>query len=288
MIGYLYWDPQREMFSFPIPLLDRPILWYGFLFAAGFFVGYWVLVYLLKGFLRTDKKRAASLAEKITLYVMIGAIVGARLGDVFFYQDPATYLRDPLSIIKVWQGGLASHGGAAGILIALFILSRKIPFSWLTLLDWVVIPTALVGCFIRVGNFFNQEILGKATQVPWAVIFGHPADGSAIVPRHPVQLYEALYYLCVFVVLWSLWRARPLASPKQSILGIRQPGRTAGLFLILVFGFRFLIEFLKLEQSALLSSSSSLDMGQWLSLPLVALGFFLFFSSPLRSERTQR
>jgi phosphatidylglycerol:prolipoprotein diacylglycerol transferase len=268
MIGYAYWNPPREMFPFNLPLIDRPILWYGFLFAAGFFVAYWVLVYLLKGFLRTDKKGAVSFAEKISLYTILGGLIGARLGDVFFYQSPAEYLRDPLSIIKVWEGGLASHGGAAGILIALFLLSRKLRFSWLSLLDLAVIPTAIAAFFIRIGNFFNQEILGTPTQLPWAIIFGHPADGSAAVPRHPVQLYEAFYYLSVFFLLGYLWRSKP---------SLRQPGRMCGLFLILVFAFRFLIEFLKLEQSALLTSVSFLDMGQYLSLPLIVLGFFLFY-----------
>lgn len=270
MIHYIFWDPAREMFSFNLPLLGRPLLWYGFFFALGFFLGYWVLAYLLQGFLSADKKKARQYAERITLYVIVGTLIGARLFDVFFYQSPSAYLNDPLMIIKVWEGGLASHGGAIGALIALAILARKIKIRWISLIDLVVIPAALGGAFIRIGNFFNQEILGKVTDLPWAIIFGHPMDGTVPVPRHPVQLYESFYYFAFFGLLLWLWRAKP---------ALRKPGKMSGLFFILVFSFRFLIEFLKTEQSSLLTSSAPLDMGQWLSLPLIGLGFYLFYKA---------
>ena len=254
------------MFQFKLPLLDRPILWYGFLFATGFLIGYWVFVYLLKHVPEKDVKiQAKTLTEKLTFYVIVGTIVGARLGDVFFYHSPTTYLRDPLSVLKVWTGGLASHGGALGILVALWIFSRRYPLlSWSRWLDLVVVPTGLVGFFIRIGNFMNQEILGTVTNVPWAIVFGHVADGSFPVPRHPVQLYEALFYLLIFGLFLGLFHLRRFRS-----------GRIAGLFLMLVFAFRFAIEYLKEEQSHLLTPDAFLDMGQLLSLPFLALGAYL-------------
>lgn len=282
MLAYFYWDPSREMFSFPIPFLDRPILWYGFFFAFGFFVGYIILLYLLKRYLvlfpshAHDSKRklrseCISIADRLMIYVVIGAIIGARFGDLIFYQN-WSYLREhPLSALKVWEGGLASHGGSIGIMIALLILGRKIQktypmLSWFTLLDLVVVPTAFAGCLIRIGNFFNQEILGTQTTVPWAVIFGHAADGTPPVPRHPVQLYEAAFYLLSFVALLSI---------SQYSHWLKKPGKITGLFLVLVFGSRLLLEILKLEQSALITGNSLVTMGQYLSIPFVLLGVYL-------------
>jgi prolipoprotein diacylglyceryl transferase len=273
-LSFLFWDPSREMFPFQIPFLGRSILWYGFFFALGFFLGYWVLRALLKSCFQGPAKqvhaKVVSFSERMTLWVIIGAVVGARIGDLLFYQQWSEILHDPLIVIRVWQGGLASHGGVLGILCALFVLSRrtKKEFSWLRLVDLTAIPAALGGTCIRVGNFFNQEILGKATNLPWAVIFGHPADGSAAVPRHPVQLYESVFYLITFFLLYALWKYLPAQ---------RKEGRTTGLFLILVFGFRFCIEFLKVEQSVLISPHSFFTMGQYLSVPFIVLGIILMF-----------
>ncbi len=256
------------MFHFRVPFLNRPILWYGFFFALGFFLAYWVLIHLLKRYLGQREKSlgASKLAEKMTIYVMIGAVVGARLGDVLFYQDLSLIAKDPLSIIAVWQGGLASHGGAVGILIALWLFSRSAKIPFLRSVDFAVVPTALAAVCIRTGNFFNQEILGIPTGLPWGVIFGHPADGGPLVPRHPAQLYEAMWYCVVFIALLIYARSHPKFERK---------GRLTGFFLILVFGFRFLIEYLKVEQSVSLSTASCLTMGQWLSIPFVLLGVYL-------------
>ncbi len=275
MLTFFYWDPSPEMLPFDLPFLGRPVLWYGFLFALGFFLGYFVLVQMIKRVLNEKKLihlKAQEIAEKITLYVALGALIGARLGDVLFYQDWHQIAIDPVSIIEFWNGGLASHGGAVGILIALWLLQRNLnkKYSWLNwklLFDLIVIPTALAASCIRIGNFINQEILGTQTTVSWAIVFGHPADHSLSVPRHPVQLYEAGFYFVVFVVLWGLWNARKLWL---------FPGLTAGLFLTIVFLFRFIIEFFKIEQSAwLVHSSVCLKMGQLLSFPFIFFGSFL-------------
>ncbi len=276
MLAHLVWDPSPALFNFNLPLLGRPLLWYGFLFALGFFAGYRVLLYLLRRYFLSKapfstssldlKKKVASFADSLSFHVILGAIIGARLGDLLFYQEWNTFMRHPASILAVWEGGLASHGGAVGILIALLLFSKRQKIAFWTAVDMVVIPTALVGCFIRVGNFINQEILGTATTVPWGVIFMHPVDGGALIPRHPVQLYEALIYTAVFCILLLVWRRSP---PFQI------PGKMAGLFLVLIFTARFFIEFLKVEQSVSISSHSPLTMGQWLSLPFLALGVWL-------------
>jgi len=379
-LNYLFWDPSPEIFKIDLPFLHRGILWYGFLFALGFLVGYWIFLYLVRRYFlffcefrkedivlwselirslrslasssplfplfsqlptaiktqcshwkagdeataelkrevlknfniflhspndcpeprsrlglkllafakrhmpdTTDikkkfyieealqgilplKKRSVIVTEKVTIYVVLGALIGARLGDVLFYQDWAQIARYPLSIFEIWEGGLASHGGAVGILIAMGILARKIQIPFLRLLDLLVVPTALVGLFIRVGNFFNQEILGVPTQLPWGIVFGHPLGDRAIVPRHPVQLYEAVWYGIVFLFLFYYFRKHP---------SLEKPGRIAGWFLVLVFGMRFCIEFLKIEQSHLMHGHALLTMGQWLSIPMVLLGVYL-------------
>ncbi|MBS3904560.1 MAG: prolipoprotein diacylglyceryl transferase [Simkania sp.] len=271
MIGYLTWDPPRELLPWNIPFLDRPILWYGFLFALGFFLGYLVFCYLLhrEGI---SYKKANEIAEQFLLYIGLGAIIGARLGDVFFYQNPHQWLAEPLEILYIWQGGLSSHGAAVGILIALIFLTRrlkrrfKVSISFLKVLDYTVIPVALAGACIRIGNFINQEILGRPTELPWGIIFLHPADGSLITPRHPVQLYESAGYLVLFFLL--LW----LFKNKEFFL---RTGKISGLFLVLLFGFRFFVEVFKEEQSMLLAPDFPFTMGQLLSIPLVLLGSYL-------------
>jgi len=236
---------------------------------------------LLPTAILTLKKQAVFLVDRLVVYVVIATIVGARLGHYFFYERPSEYLRNPLEILQVWKGGLASHGAAIAIALALglFIYRyKKIgrELSWLHLLDFVCVPTALAAVFIRIGNFFNQEILGTITGVSWAVIFGHPADHSLPAPRHPVQLYEAFFYAVVFLILWRL---------SFRLKYLMMPGKLFGLFLTLVFGFRFLVEYWKIEQSHLISTA--LTMGQILSIPAVLIGVFLiFFEGKLLSNRT--
>ncbi|MBM3197641.1 MAG: prolipoprotein diacylglyceryl transferase [Chlamydiae bacterium] len=268
----VFWDPAREMFPFSLPFLGRPILWYGFFFALGFGIGYLLFLRTLRRYClaravfaqaKSFQKSTKEYAERLLFSVMVGAIIGARLFDVLFYQDVEAVLHDPLSILRIWEGGLASHGGALGAMIGMvfFFYRHKaiVPtLCFLSLLDLVCIPAAVIAGCIRIGNFFNQEILGTCTAFPFAVIFGHPADGGEVCPRHPVQLYEALFYFAVISVL---------KRQKNSF-----PGKTFSWFLLLVFGFRLGIESIKVEQSALFSSDSIVTMGQMLSLPFLLLG----------------
>jgi phosphatidylglycerol:prolipoprotein diacylglycerol transferase len=208
------------------------------------------------------------LIDRMAWFVVTGTLVGSRLGHVFLYDWPR-YKDHLWDIFKIWEGGLASHGGILGVIIALYAYSRFIrkiapEISFVTLLDLVCIPSSLVGCFIRIGNFYNQEIFGTETRVPWAVIFGHPIDRGAVVPRHPVQLYEALSYLLIFFLLYGLWRFKSQAL---------RPGMLVGLFFVLMSISRIVIEFWKIPQSFMIDESF-LQTGQYLSLPFLLLGIF--------------
>ena len=232
---------------------------------------------LVNGSVITVKQFCTALADRLTWFTIAGTLIGARLGYVFFYAW-GQYRDHPLDILKVWHGGLASHGGAVGVMLALWLFLRStrrdVPsMSYFALLDYVAVPTALVAFFIRLGNFFNQEIVGYPTLMPWAIVFGHPADGGAAVPRHPVQLYEGLWYLTTFAILWSLWRR----------WGNRlRQGVVTGTFLVMVFGARFFLEFLKVPQGFYDNEQTLIKTGQLLSLPFVVIGLTLLLLPRLR------
>lgn len=278
MLAWIYWNPERVVFT--VPVIDRPVVWYGLWFVFGFVVGYAMILPMFKRKLqqtmaahpeRTIHDTALYLVDRLTWFVVAGTIIGARLGHVFFYDWPR-YQHHLIDILKVWEGGLASHGGAIGVLLAVFLYQRMIrkkfpEFTYIALLDMLVVPTAFVACCIRIGNFFNQEILGTPTTLPWAVVFGNPADGSSIEPRHPVQLYEAGAYLFTFFLLGYLWRYK---GEKL------RPGVLSGLFFILIFFSRFFIEFFKTSQSQMIDESF-LTTGQYLSIPCVLFGIWLLW-----------
>jgi prolipoprotein diacylglyceryl transferase len=273
MVSTIYWDPSPVVFS--VPYFDFPILWYGVFFALGFWLAFLVFVKILSRYSHLEPSKVKEIADRLTVYIVVGTILGARLGHFLFYESPSDYLTNPLEFFKLRNGGLASHGAVIGIILAVILFSYRIrkkhpDLTWIRLLDFISVPTALAGAFIRIGNFFNQEIMGTPSNLPWAVLFGHPADGSFPVPRHPAQLYEAIWYLVLFFLLWRL-------SKRPSLL--RREGRLVGLFLILAFLFRFFVEFIKTEQSHLLDTSW-LTMGQILSIPAILLGFFFYLKRP--------
>ena len=235
------------------------IRWYGLLFAMAFLFGY----YIERGiFIRAS--RTEEEIESLLSYMLIATVIGARLGHCLFY-DPVYYLSNPLKILAIWEGGLASHGAAIGILYSFYLYTKNKPkMSYLWLADRVVIVVALGGAFIRTGNFFNHEIVGHVTDVPWAVIFTR----LGLDPRHPTMLYEAVLCLFVFAVVWWIFKRYRERPPEGSIFGT---------FLILLFGGRFFLEFTKVAQADF-AGTWTLKMGQILSIPLIALGAWLLFS----------
>jgi prolipoprotein diacylglyceryl transferase len=277
MLGWIYWDPSSEFLK--IPFFNLPITWYGLLFATGFWIGFHIFSYMFKNFLdakgiKNSEVVANAFSERLLLYVVIATVIGARLGHILFYEYPIEYLKNPISIFKTWEGGLASHGAVFALLISAFLFARRIKveypeFTFWKLLDYLSVPAMLLATFIRLGNFFNQEILGVQTNMPWGIIFGHPADGSSVIPRHPAQLYEAIFYFALFLFLGNLWRKK-----REFLL----PGRLAGIMLTAVFGFRFFIEFIKTEQSVWFDQPHHFVlMGQLLSFPIIAIGIYLLF-----------
>ena len=258
---YLRWSVSPEILHFG----NVSVRWYGLLFALTFIVGYEILAYIFRRE-NVDVKKL----DVLTIYIVLGTVIGARLGHCLFYS-PSYYLSNPIEIIKIWEGGLASHGGAIGIIFAIWLFVRRNrSFSMLWILDRLVIVVALGGLFIRTGNFFNSEIYGLPSTAPWAVIF------TAIdeIPRHPTQLYEGLVYFCIFLLLFSIYKTKGFNNFKSGFI--------FGLFFILTFTARFLIEFVKEVQSSF-ESGMVLDMGQILSIPFILIGIY-FVCRPARKN----
>lgn len=249
------WSVQPEIFS----LGPISIRYYSLAFVISFLLGYYIMTRMFK-----EGKMPDEYVEDLFLYVFAGTIIGARLGHCLFY-DPIGYLQNPLEILKVWKGGLASHGAAVGILTAVWLFAKKRKkISYLWTLDRLVVNVALAGCFIRLGNLFNSEILGKEADVPWAFIFTRIDN----IPRHPTQIYEAIAYLASFAILYGLYQKMKPKIPE---------GYLFGLFLMLIFSARFFIEFFKENQIGWESQIPlGLNMGQLLSIPLVIAGAYFW------------
>lgn len=281
----IHWDVNPE-------IIDgwKTPNFYGLLFVTGLILGYFVIRKMYKKANMSD----ASL-DKLVFYMIIATIVGARLGHVIFYGPwwdgvnelgiyEDGYFSHPLSIFKVWEGGLASHGGVLAIIIALIIYSKKVikkPYLWI--FDRITASGAIAAAFIRLGNLMNSEIVGDPTNVPWGFEFvNYWNDATRMydpTPRHPAQLYESICYFIIFgILMYMFW--------KKSAW--RKPGMLFGTFLILLFGARFFIEFVKLGQTAF-DSTLTINTGQWLSIPFVAVGVFILVRSckqPLEPEET--
>ena len=263
IISSIFWNVSPEI----IKLGPFALRWYGLLFALAFVFGYIILTKIYS----LEKKPLADL-EQLSIYVILGTVIGARLGHCLFY-DPVYYLSHPIEIIKVWEGGLASHGAAIGILISIYLITKKQKDkSMLWILDRLVIVVALGGALIRLGNLFNSEIIGKVTDLPWAFIFARVDE----FPRHPTQLYESFFYLITFAVLYYTY----MKTDKKLY-----PGYLFGLALLMIFGFRFFVEFVKENQSPF-EQGMILDMGQLLSIPFVIAGLYFMFRK--RKELAQK
>ena len=298
LLAYLVWNPDPILAHLG-PLTLR---WYGLLFMAGFVVSTPVFQHIFR-------REHVSLrwVEVLTIYLLVGTVVGARLGHIFFYE-PNLLWNDPLEVFKVWHGGLASHGATIVIPLACWLFARNNKFDTLWLLDRLVIVVAISGALIRLGNFMNSEIGGYPTTVPWPVVFVRdtehllpatrplptgavlvarpirlptgdvssqvlPAttpsgpDSLMAVPRHPTQLYEALYCLLLAAFLYSRWNRTQERTPRGLLLG---------LFLVLLFTQRFLGELLKEAQVAF-EQDNLLNQGQLLSVPAILVGLWLLW-----------
>ncbi len=255
------WNVDPEIFSLG-PLSVR---WYGLLFAFSFVVGYLIFQRIFK---REGIKE--EVLDSLTVYMALGVIIGARLGHVLFY-DPQYYFSNPIKIFKIWEGGLASHGAAIGILIALYLFAKKHKKTFLWIMDRIVIVVALAGAMIRTGNLMNSEIYGVQTDLPWGFIFVRAGE---MVPKHPTQIYEALAYLLLFVLLYFLYQKR---LPKL------KEGQLFGIFLIILFAARFFIEYIKEDQSDF-EAGMALNMGQILSIPFIFGGFAMLWYAAKKNK----
>ncbi|MGF1638379.1 MAG: prolipoprotein diacylglyceryl transferase [Cyclobacteriaceae bacterium] len=367
LLAFIIWSPEPEIF----PNIDWiQVRWYGLMFALGFIISQQIMYFIYKKDGRPEVD-----VDTLTIFMIIATILGARLGHVLFYE-PEKYLTNPLNILKIWEGGLASHGGAFGILTALYLYSnyyinlnpfkklvwkkrKRVGQSFLWVVDRVVIVVALTGALIRLGNFINSEIIGKPTENGSGVVFAHDvsevlkyrpyiehvavektsdtnADASGYVPieikiafnaqvqnegiaktavegqiastlrsnpyitdhiylpelpfdyqikeakagrysaviqakgipRHPAQLYESISSFLLFLILFILWYKKHQTMKEGWIFGI---------FLIILFGLRFLYEYLK-ENQVEFENSLPLNMGQWLSIPLILAGIYLLLN----------
>jgi prolipoprotein diacylglyceryl transferase len=263
---YIIWDVSPHLFILDFFGTEFPINWYGVLFALAFLVGQQLFLYIF----RRDGKPASDV-ELLTIYVGIATIIGARMGHFIFYEWELLFAH-PLEWTKYMITppfqGLASHGASITILVALYMYSRKKidqPFFWVV--DRIVIAGAFGGALIRLGNLLNSEIYGKATSVPWAFLFIRETDPNLlpIVPRHPTQLYESLFCLFLMALTFYLWKYRRLPQ-----------GFITGLFMVLLFSFRFIVEFLKNNQAGF-EQDMYLNMGQLLSLPAILIGIIILF-----------
>jgi len=246
------------------------IRWYGLLFISGFILGW----YLFKWFF-TREKIDLQLRDPLLFTLMLATIVGARLGHCIFYQ-PDYYFsswKGFLEIFLIWKGGLASHGGAIALLLAMWWFAAKYgpknDFDFLWIMDRLCIAVAFAGCLIRLGNLFNSEIYGDVTSLPWGFIFELRGETE---PKHPTQLYEALSYLILGLVMVWIYKKR---------LDRVHRGFFFGLFLLGCFGMRFLIEFIK-EPQVEFEQGMALDMGQLLSIPFILAGIGLLVYAACR------
>ena len=256
------WDVNPEIFR----IGSFAVRWYGLLFASSFLFGYIIMKKIFD-----NEGLGIEVLDRLTIYMAVGVIVGARLGHCLFYE-PSYYLSNPVEILKIWHGGLASHGAAIGILIALWLFVRKERKDYTWIIDRIAIVVALSGFFIRMGNLMNSEIYGMETTVPWGFVF---LRNGETVPKHPTQIYEGLAYLLIFVLLYSIY----CKNKGRHIQGV-----LISLAMILIFTARFFIEFLKEDQVAF-EAGMKYNMGQLLSIPFAVAGFVWLYLSLKQGKR---
>jgi phosphatidylglycerol---prolipoprotein diacylglyceryl transferase len=266
MLNYITWNVDPEIFN----IGSLHIRWYGLLWALGI----WLTLIITQKLYKNEKLPDKWL-DSLFIYTVLGAVVGARVGHCLFY-NPAYYLANPHEILYIWQGGLASHGGAIGIIISTYLYNKKVSkrgFIWV--FDRLVIGVAVAGAMIRLGNLMNSEIYGGPTTLPWGFIFVR--DGQT-EPMHPTQIYEIIYCLITFgLTYWLYWK-------KEAY---KKTGLIFGVFLIGIFFSRFLIEFVKNNQESF-ENNMLLNMGQILSIPFVIWGVWLIINSNKKAIVTKK
>jgi phosphatidylglycerol---prolipoprotein diacylglyceryl transferase len=253
ILTYIVWDINPDIFT--IPIINHPVRWYGVLFALAFLISQQIMYFIYK-----KEGRPVAEIDTLTIYMVVATIVGARLGHVLFY-DPVHYFQNPHKIFMIWEGGLASHGGVIGILIAIYLFARKTHVPYLWALDRVSIVASLTFCMIRLGNLMNSEMIGIPSNLPWGFIFTSKDN----IPRHPAQLYEAIHYFIWFIVLFWAW------------YNLKERMKNGFLFswsLIVLFSLRFIDEFFKINQEQF-EDGLILNMGQLLSIPFILTGMVL-------------
>ncbi len=266
-ILYVKWDVSPEIFR----ILGLPVRWYGILFLSGFLLGIWLFSKFYK-----REGLPSVLLDPILWATLLFALIGARLGHVLFYQ-PEEYLANPIEILKVWHGGLASHGGAIGVLFAVrwYVkkYGKKYGFDYIWILDRLAVAIPFAGALIRIGNLMNSEIYGYETTLPWGFIF---VRNGETMPHHPTQLYEASAYLLLGIMMLIFYYK---LSNKQWIY----KGFMFGLFLFCLFGARFLIEFVK-EPQVEGEIGKLLNNGQLLSIPFIIAGIIFMVWSFIKKK----
>ena len=263
----IHWDLNPEIFSLGVV----SIRWYSLLFISGFILGWYIFKWFFKREGISEK-----LLDPLLYTLLIGTIVGARLGHCLFYQ-PDYYLTAEhfWEIFQPWKVGLASHGGTIELFIAMWWFAKhygkKHDFDFIWILDHLCIAVCFAATFIRLGNLMNSEIYGDVTTLPWGFVFEGRGETE---PKHPTQLYEALSYAILGVALILMYKNRVKWMYKGSYIGI---------FFIVLFGMRFLIEFIKEDQVAF-EAGMALNMGQWLSIPFILIGVGLLVYSYMKKQ----
>lgn len=261
LLDYIVWNIRPEIFILPddFPLIGGfSVRWYGLLFAMSFIFGYIIIQKMFK-----KEGIPIKVLDDLSTYMIISTIVGARLGHCLFYE-PGYYLAHPIDILKIWEGGLASHGAAVGILVGMYIFAKQYKKHFLWVIDRISVVVALAGFFIRSGNLMNSEIFGDATTLPWGMVFVRYFGEGYTVAHHPTQIYEALSYLLLFIFLYKYYWKHNGAPPEGALFGY---------FLLILWSIRFLIEFIKLPQVDF-ENTMFLNMGQLLSIPLIIAGAY--------------
>ena len=265
----------------PVALSIGPfdLRWYSLAYLAGIFIGYWYLLRLLK---QPGAPFARRHADDLVFYAAVGIILGGRLGYVLFY-NLGQYLRDPIEILKLWDGGMSFHGGVIGTSLGILYFAWKQKLNWLRVHDYVACCVPFGLFFGRLANFINQELWGAQTTVPWAVRFVEvtPLGAALGPPRHPSQLYEAaLEGLVLFAILaFMFWKTKSRY----------EPGKLVGAFIFFYGLFRFGVEFIREPDQQLIgfTQATHLHMGQWLSLPMILGGLYLMLTAVRRRVRVE-